>query len=51
MENKDYKIYLGLYDMHCDRVIEARNPDVVLIEKGTKEVNIIDIAIPGDKGL
>ena len=35
--------------IQCDRMIEARKPDVVLIEKRTKDVRIIDIAIPGDK--
>ena len=35
--------------IQCDRLIEARKPDVVLIDKRTKEVKIIDIAIPGDK--
>ena len=35
--------------IQCDRLIEARKPDVVLIDKRTKEVKIIDIATPGDK--
>ena len=30
-------------------MIEARKPDIVLIDKRTKEVKLIDIAIPGDK--
>ena len=46
MENKDCKIYLD-FMIQCDRLIEARKPDAVLIDKRTKEV--IDIAIPGDK--
>ena len=48
MENKDYQIYWD-FMIQCDRLIEARTPDVVLIDKRTKEVKIIDIAIPGDK--
>ena len=48
MENTDYKIYWD-FIIQCDRVIEARKPDVVLIEKRTKDVKIIDIAITGDK--
>ena len=48
MENNDYKIYWD-FMIQCDRKIEARKPDVVLIEKWTKDVRIIDIAIPGDK--
>ena len=35
--------------IQCDRVMEERKPDVVLIEKRTKDVKVIDIAIPGDK--
>ena len=48
MENKDYKIYWD-FIIQCDRLIEARKPDVVLIDKRTKEVKLIDIAIPGSK--
>ena len=48
MENKDHKIYWDVV-IQCDRLIEARKPDVVLIDKRAKEVKIIDIAIPGDK--
>ena len=45
MENKDYKIYWD-FMIQYDRLIEARKPDVVLIDKRTKEVKIVDIAIP-----
>ena len=48
MEYKDYKIYWD-FMIQCDRLIEARKPDVVLIDKRTKEVKIIDNANPGDK--
>ena len=48
MENENYKI---LWDMmiQCDQNIQARRPDIVFIDKRTKEAKIIDIAIPGDK--
>ena len=42
----DYKIYWD-FMIQCDRVIEAKKPDFILIEKRTKEVKIIDIVIPG----
>ena len=48
MENKDYKIYWD-FMIQCDRFMEARKPDDVIIDKRTKEVKIIDIAISGDK--
>ena len=35
--------------IQCDRIIEARKPDLVCIEKRSKGVKIIDIAIPGDR--
>ena len=44
----DYKIYWD-FVIQCDRLIEARKLDVVLIDKRTQEVKIIAIAIPGDK--
>ena len=48
MDSNDYKIYWD-FMIQCDRLIEARKPDVVLIEQRKKEVDITDIAIPGDK--
>jgi len=48
MENKDYKIYWD-FMIQCDRFMEARKPDDVIIDKRTKEVKIIDIAISGYK--
>ncbi|XP_063586885.1 uncharacterized protein LOC134764236 [Penaeus indicus] len=46
IENTNYKI---LWDVmiQCDREIEARRPDIVVVDK-QKRVKIIDIAIPGD---
>ena len=34
--------------IQCDKEIEARRPDIVVLDKTSKEVNVIDIAIPGD---
>ena len=47
MEDDDVKL---LWDMNiqCDNVIEARRPDLVLVDKKKKSCVIIDIAVPGD---
>ena len=47
IENANYKI---LWDViiQCDKEIEARRPDIVVVDKQRREVNIIDVAIPGD---
>ena len=34
--------------IQCDKEIEARRPDIVVLDKTSKEVKVIDIAIPGD---
>ena len=34
--------------MQCDHMIEARRPDVVVVDKVKKETMIIDVVIPGD---
>ena len=34
--------------IQCDRTIQARRPDIILVDKVNMEVKIIDIAIPGD---
>ena len=34
--------------IQCDKEIEARRPDIVVLDKKRKEVKIIDIAMPGD---
>ena len=44
MENNDYKIYWD-FMIQCDRLIEVRKSDIVLIEKIKKEVKIIDVAM------
>ena len=47
IENENFKL-LWDFTIQCDRVIEARRPDIVLVDKRSKEVRIIDIAVPGD---
>ena len=47
MENDDVKL-LWDFNIRTDRVIEARRPDIVLIDKKNKETLIIDVAVPGD---
>ena len=36
-------------NIQCDHTIEARRPDVVIIDKVEKSAIIIDVAILGDK--
>ena len=46
-ENDSCKL-LWDFSIQTDHVIQARRPDVILIDKGKKECKIIDIAIPYD---
>ena len=48
IENKGYKI-LWDFTIQCDTMIEARRPDIVVIDKTRKEVKIVDVTIPGDE--
>ena len=34
--------------IHFDKEIDARRPDIVIVDKLHKEVKVIDVAIPGD---
>ena len=47
VENERCKI---LWDMtiQCDHVIEARRPDIVIVEKESNKAIIVDIASPWD---
>ena len=36
-------------NIQCDHVIEARRPDIVVVNKQEKKCAIIDIAVPADK--
>ena len=42
-----YKI-LWDFTNQCDAKIEARRPDIVVIDKTMKEVKIVDVTKPGD---
>ena len=45
IENKVYKILLD-FTIQCDTNIEARRPNIVVIDKTKKEVKIVDVTIP-----
>ena len=47
LENNDIKI-LWDFSIRTDRIIEAREPDIVVVDKRNSETVIIDIAVPGD---
>ena len=47
LENEDYKILLD-FSIQTDHVIEARRPDLVVVDKKEKSCKIIDFAVPGD---
>ena len=47
IENEKVKL-LWDFNIQTDKIIEARRPDLVLVNKETKECQIIDVAIPGD---
>ena len=47
MESQDLKV-LWDFVIQCDRFVQARRPDIVVVDKIKKEVKLIDIAIPGD---
>ena len=44
----DYVKILWDFVIQCDREVIARKPDIVLVNKQTKETKVIDIAVPGD---
>ena len=48
IENDNVKILWDI-NIQCDNIIQARRPDIVLIDKNKKTGIIIDIAVPGDK--
>ena len=45
IENEVYKIPCD-FTIQCDIKIEARRPDIVIIDKTEKEVKIVDVTIP-----
>ena len=46
-ENDKVKLFWD-FNVFTDRVIEARRPDIMVLNKETKECLIVDIAVPGD---
>ena len=46
VENNDVKLIWDI-NIQCDNVIEARRPDLIILEKKTKSCIIIDVAVPG----
>ena len=50
LENENYKL-LWDFNIRTDHNIEARSPDLVLVDKSKKSCHIIDVAIPEDSGV
>jgi len=46
-ENDNVKILWDI-NVQCDNVIQARRPDLIVVDKKIKSCHIIDIAIPAD---
>ena len=47
MEDDDVKLIWDI-NIQCDNVIEARRPNLILVDKKAKSCTIIDVAIPDD---
>ena len=47
VENEEVKVLWNI-DVQCDNVMEARRPDIILIDKKERKGIIIDIAVPAD---
>ena len=47
VENENFKILCD-FTIQCDHMIEARKPDIVVVDKVKKDSMIIEVAIPGD---
>ena len=47
LENEDYKILLD-FSIQTDHAIEARRPDLVVVDKDRRTYKIIDFTVPGD---
>ena len=44
-ENNEAKI-LWDFDIRSDRVVKARRPDIVILDKKSGELTIVDLAVP-----
>ena len=47
LENDDYKL-LWDFAIRTDQVISHHRPDIVIVDKQSKEAMLVDVAIPGD---
>ena len=47
VENENFKI-LWDFTIQCDQMIEARRPDIVVVDTVKKDTMIIDVALPRD---
>ena len=47
LENENCKL-LWDFTIQCDRMVEARRPDIIFVDKKKKEIKILDVAVPGD---
>ena len=47
VENDDVKLIWDI-NIQCDNIIEARRPDLILVDKKGKSCITVDIAVPGD---
>ena len=47
LENEDYKIFWD-FSIQTDHVIEARRPDLVVVDKKERSCKMINFAVPGD---
>ena len=47
VEDDDVKLIWDI-NIQCDNVMEARSPDLILVDKKAKSCVIIDVAVPGD---
>ena len=48
VENDQVKILWG-FNIYCDRIISARQPDLTIVEKSENLVTLVDVAIPANK--
>ena len=47
VQNEELK-FLWVVNIQCDNVIEARRPDIVVVDKKEHKGIIIDVAVPDD---
>ena len=50
VENEGLEV-LWDFNVQSDRIVEARRPDIIFVDKRANEAKMIDIVIPGDAGV